>query len=45
LLGDVQAWIDEFDEIGCGELDVDGFIRLCAEKEAASLPGNPPRRH
>jgi len=36
---EASEWVDEFDEIGCGELDVEGFLRLCAEKDVFSGEG------
>jgi hypothetical protein len=45
-----QTWVDEFDEIGCGELGLEDFIKLCAGKDVFNGQGpdggnapSPPR--
>ena len=34
-------WVDEFDSIGCGELDVDCFLKLLVEKDVYNSDGPP----
>eukprot|EP00658_Telonema_sp_P-2_P034459 TRINITY_DN25164_c0_g2_i2.p1 TRINITY_DN25164_c0_g2~~TRINITY_DN25164_c0_g2_i2.p1 ORF type:complete len:488 (+),score=152.14 TRINITY_DN25164_c0_g2_i2:115-1578(+) len=35
------SWVEEYDEIGCGELDIDAFLKLLADKDVFDSDGPP----